>query len=96
MTKTAEVKMVPPEDLAGPMCAWEGCKETFAYPMPPDWRNMLVWWSPDLDVSATIEKVACTTTCDRDAALCPTHARELEGLLKDIGRWADRPASGAA
>jgi hypothetical protein len=64
--------------------------------MPPDWRSMVVWWSPYSEPDKTLEKICRSTTCDRDAVLCPTHAHELEAMLKDIGRWAARPASGTA
>jgi hypothetical protein len=56
----------------------------------------VVWWSPYSEPDKTLEKICRSTTCDRDAVLCPTHAHELEPMLKDIGRWAARPASGTA
>ncbi len=67
-------------------CAREGCDKQTSYPIPPDWRNMIVFWSPYPETDKTIVEICCAPTCDRDAVLCPEHAQELEAGLKDIGR----------
>ena len=36
-------------------------------------------------IGLTVGDVASGPFCNRDAVLCPVHARELEGMLKDIG-----------
>lgn len=42
-------------------------------------------WSPSLDAKGTLAEIASSPFCYRDTALCGEHARELEGLLKDLG-----------
>ncbi len=92
-----EQKWVKPGNIQGMACAWEGCEASFdEYPMPPDWRSLLVYWNPYPAVDKTLLEIARLTTCDRDAALCPQHAQMLEASLKDIGRWASGPVGGTA
>ncbi len=93
-----ERKLMTPEQVAAMelACAWEGCEATFKYPMPADWRSMLVYWGPYPAHDKTLGEVAQWTTCDRDAVLCPVHARALEGSLKDIARWTRDPVGGTA
>ena len=92
--QTIEQKWVKLGDLQGMACAWEGCEASFECPMPPDWRSLLVYWNPYPAVDKTLLEIARSTTCDRDAALCPQHARMLEESLKDIGRWTRDPVGG--
>lgn len=62
-------------------CAWKGCEaKTLDRTLPRDWRWLAVWWGP-----AALPPWANGNIEDRDATLCPAHARELDGLLKDIG-----------
>lgn len=82
--------------VPGRICAWADCTATIEDVMPPDWRNLLVYWSPHPAVNCTLGMISMGTSCDRDAALCPQHARELESLLKDLACWADGPMGGAA
>ena len=86
------------QDIAGlgSLCAWDGCIATFEKMMPPDWRMLLVYWSPLPEGDKTLLEIALGGNCDRDASLCPEHARELDGLLKDIGRLVDAPPAGTA
>jgi hypothetical protein len=71
--------------IKGSMCAWKGCTARTPNPdLPPDWRWLLLYWkrTPALETTDIDEG-----TWDRDACLCPQHARELHRrLLKDIGR----------
>ena len=78
------------------MCAWSECEAVFKDPMPADWRSLLVFWSPYSARDKTLGEIAQWTTCDRDAVLCPVHARMLEGSLKDIARWTRDPVAGTA
>jgi hypothetical protein len=64
--------------------------------MTADWRSLLVYWDPYPDVNKTLGQIATSTTCDRDAVLCPEHARMLEASLKDIARWTRDPVGGTA
>ena len=94
--KTFGSKRVSLDQIAGMLCAWEGCEASFEYPMPPDWRSLLVYWYPYPAVDKTLPEIARSTTCDRDAALCPQHARMLEESPQDIGRWTREPVGGTA
>ena len=94
--KSLKRKLIKPGDITGRLCAWEGCEVSFEEPMPPDWRSLLVYWDPYPDVNKTLGQIATSTTCDRDAVLCPEHARMLEASLKDIARWTRDPVGGTA
>ncbi len=91
-----EKKLIKLEDMPGSICAWAGCDATFKGPMPEDWRWLLVYWRSRPAITTKLVKIANSRHCDRDAVLCPEHARELESQLKDLVRWADRPMSGEA
>lgn len=62
-------------------CAWGGCHERFTGDMPIGWVWLLAYWTarPNLHVR-NIDR----QNWARDAALCPRHMRELDGLLKAI------------
>ncbi len=79
-------------------CIWEGCDRSipFTEMRPPDWHNLLVYWSPYPDPKKTLEEVCTGPSCYRDAVLCPEHSKALDGLLKDIGRNLQGPAAGSA
>ncbi len=79
-------------------CAWEGCErsKSMEKPTPPDWRNLVVYWSPHPQPNSTLLEVCSGPFCDRDAALCGEHAKELDGLLKDIGQALTGPVAGEA
>ena len=94
--KTLKRKLIEPGDITGRLCAWEACEASFEEPMPPDWHSLLVYWDPYPDVNKTLGQIATSTTCDRDAVLCPEHARMLEASLKDIARWTRDPVGGTA
>ena len=69
------------------VCAWNGCEAAFeGYPMPEDWRNMIVYWSAEPAVTTTLADIVLSEHCYRDANLCPEHARQLESHLKQLPR----------
>jgi hypothetical protein len=82
--------------VVGRMCAWDGCTAHFEGAMPRDWRWLLVYWAERPDVNATLGGICLGEHSDRDCALCPTHARRLDALLKNLGRWAGQPMGGTA
>ncbi len=94
LTSSDEIAAFVAENGRG--CAWSGCQASFKDPMPPEWRWLVVYWWPEPLASSTLGEVTVSTTCDRDAALCPAHARELESQLAPLARWADAPVSGKA
>jgi hypothetical protein len=51
--------------------------------MPAGWRNLLVFWNAEPVVDL---RQVPSETWDRDGTLCPDHAEQLDGLLKDTGR----------
>ena len=79
----------------GRKCAWDGCSETIEGPLPPEWRNLMVFWSPH-PTDSTLVQVSTSGFCDRDAVLCPKHWDELDGMLVDIGSWTNEPTAGEA
>jgi hypothetical protein len=79
MVRVFEEKKVPLSDIKGVMCAWAGCEACSPSPVPHGWVNMLVWWSPK---PATNLKTIWRHS-QRDAVLCPEHARALDALLKE-------------
>lgn len=94
----SEVVVIGPKEaremLDGPKaCAWNGCAAHYSGPMPDGWRNLLVFWS-----SGPITRITDIPgdTWDRDGVLCPQHAQELDGLLKDIGTRLKGPMAGSA
>ena len=100
-TKIETARLMTPEQAAqhppaGCMCAWNECGARFDGPMPADWRCLLVYWQAYPLSETTVCQIATSGSCDRDAVLCPKHFRELESQLKDLMRWADKPASGQA
>ena len=97
---TMERRYLSPDDVKKMVmeCAWNGCERTksMGEPTPPDWRNLILYWSPHPQPKATLLEVCTGPFCDRDAALCGEHAKELDGLLKDIGQALKGPAAGEA
>ncbi len=79
-------------------CIWEGCDRSISHTemRPPDWHNLIVYWSPFPDVKKTLAEIVTGSACYRDAVLCPEHAKALDGLLKDLGRELQGPAAGSA
>ncbi len=79
-------------------CAWDECDQSIPYAemQPPDWHNLLVYWSPYPDPKKTLGEVCSGPSCYRDAVLCPEHAKTLDGLLKNIGREVQGPAADTA
>ncbi|HTO84284.1 MAG TPA: hypothetical protein VMQ73_18815 [Methylomirabilota bacterium] len=73
------------------ICAWRGCTATFQGDMPLGWWTMLAFWSAE-----PIADLRSVANWKRDAVLCPEHARELDGQLKDIGQRLRRPSAGRA
>ena len=98
-TATATSGFITPKEaeemMTGQLCAWDSCGASFQGPLPKDWRNLLVWWSPEVK-DATLFQVVTSGFCDRDAVLYPEHFRELESKLIDLMRWASGPVSGQA
>ena len=93
---TMERRTIASDDMVGSMCAWDGCETVFDGLMPPDWRWMLVYWHPNPAPNDSLGNIAMSEFCDRDAALCGEHAKELDSLLKDIGRALSGPVAGEA
>ncbi len=95
-----ERRLISPEDVEKMEmeCAWNGCERTTSMgePTPPDWQNLILYWSPHPQLDATLLEVCSGPFCYRDAALCGEHAKELDSLLKDIGRALTGPAAGEA
>ena len=92
----ATVKEIPAKDVVGSRCAWDGCGAYFEGLMPPDWRWMLLYWQPHPAAHDTVGKIAMSQFCDRDAALCPEHAQEIDDQLVDLMRWARGQVGGQA
>ena len=96
----AERRYLAPDDIKKMrvQCVWEGCDRSISFTemRPPDWHNLLVYWSPFLDPKKTLEEISAGPSCYRDAVLCPDHAKELDGLLKDIGQALKEPPAGTA
>jgi hypothetical protein len=59
------------------MCCWLGCEAKYEGDQPPNWRHLLIFWSP--------RPVRAFAEWDRDGVLCPQHAAELEAVLKLAG-----------
>ncbi len=95
-----EQRTMSPDDLKNMRveCVWEGCDRStpFTEMRPPDWHNLIVYWSPFPDVKKTLEEVCAGPSCYRDAVLCPEHAKALDGLFKDIGQALRGPVAGEA
>jgi hypothetical protein len=66
----------------GRICAWDVCENYCDGDLPPDWANLLTWWSPQPVMK--VEDIVLGPFCTRDAVLCGQHARELESLLKTL------------
>ncbi len=94
------IEIMSSQDVAamGSMCAWAKCARHIpsAEMQPPDWHNLLVYWSPFPDAKKTLGEIVTGPSCYRDAVLCPEHSKALDGLLKDIGREVQGPAAGTA
>jgi hypothetical protein len=74
-------------------CAWEGCEACYTGEMPEGWRHLLVFWARHpMTHIADIPG----DTWDRDTNICPAHAKELDGLLKNIGGAVMGPPAGSA
>ncbi len=97
---TMERRTMSPDDVKNlrVACIWEGCDRSISHSemRPPDWHNLLVYWSPYPDPKKTLEEVCTGPSCYRDAVLCPEHAKALDGLLKDIGQGLRGPSIGTA
>ncbi len=97
---TMERRTLSPDDIKKMRveCVWEGCDQSIpmAEMRPPDWHNLLVYWSPYPDPKKTLAEVCSGPSCYRDAVLCPEHSKELDGLLKDIGQALRGPSVGSA
>ena len=97
---TMERRYMSPDDIEKMQvaCIWKGCDRSISFTemRPPDWHNLIVYWSPFPDVKKTLEEVCAGPSCYRDAVLCPEHAKALDGLFKDIGQGLREPAAGSA
>lgn len=85
-------------DLAklGVGCAYNGCTEhKAAGESPPGWCCMLLWEGGPAPHGTTVIDVVFGPNCWRDAALCPKHAKEIDGLLYDLGRRLERTEGNA-
>ena len=94
------VEEMSSQDVAamGSVCAWAECVRHIPSTemQPPDWHNLIVYWSPFPDVKKTLAEIVTGPACYRDAVLCPEHAKALDGLLTDIGRDLQGPPAGTA
>ena len=99
-TPLGTVEEMSSQDVAamGSMCAWAECVRHIPSTemQPPDWHNLIVYWSPFPDVKKTLAEIVTGPACYRDAVLCPEHAKALDGLLKDIGQALSEPPAGTA
>ena len=79
-------------------CAWDGCAQNISFEeiTPPDWHNLIVYWSPFADPKKTLGEICSGPSCYRDTILCPEHSKALDGLLKNLGRELQGPPSGTA
>ena len=97
---TGTVEKMSSQDVAamGSMCAWAECDRHISSTemQPPDWHNLIVYWSPFPDPKKTMGEIAAGPSCYRDAILCPEHAKELDGLLKNIGQALRGEPAGSA
>ncbi len=97
---TMERRSLSPDDIKDMRvgCIWEGCDRSTpdAEMRPPDWHNLLVYWSPFPDPNKTLGEIVTGPSCYRDAVLCPEHAKALDGLLKDIGQALRGEPAGSA
>ena len=59
-------------------CAWKGCAAAADGELPPDWLNLITYWSPWAQPHLTMVEATKAPYCMRDAVLCGEHARELE------------------
>ncbi len=95
-----EQRIMAPDDLEKMRvaCIWAGCDRSISHTdmRPPDWHNLLVYWSPCPDPKKTLGEIVMGPSCYRDAILCPEHAKALDGLFKDIGQALRGPAAGSA
>ncbi len=95
-----EQRTLAPDDLEKMRvaCIWEGCDRSISHTemRPPDWHNLLVYWSPFPDPKKTLGEIVMGPSCYRDAILCPEHAKALDGLLKDIGQALRGEPAGSA
>ena len=95
-----EQRTMSPDDLnkMRVACAWDKCtRSTPSEEMrPPDWHNLIVYWSPFPDPKKTLGEIVTGPSCYRDAVLCPEHAKALDGLLKDIGQALRGESAGSA
>ncbi len=96
----SEQRTMSPDDLKKMRvaCIWEGCDRSTpdAEMRPPDWHNLIVYWSPFPDPKKTMGDIVAGPSCYRDAILCPEHAKELDGFLKDIGQALRGEPAGSA
>jgi hypothetical protein len=75
-------------------CAWDGCTATFDGDKAPEgWAWLILYRSgrPHLNFLDIPSKDVL-----RDAALCPTHARQLERRVKDSGGALSGPTVGSS
>lgn len=81
-----EFQKVPIQSLKYSGCAWKGCDQFCEMENMPanGWRWLLMFHS-----RKPLLKFEDAETWDRDTALCPKHAQELNSLLKDIPRAGD-------
>ena len=97
---TMEQRTLSPEDFEKMRvaCIWDDCDRSIPSTemQPPDWHNLLVYWSPYPDAKKTLGDIVMGPSCYRDAVLCPEHAKTLDGLLKDIGQGLRGPSIGTA
>ena len=72
--------------LSGRICAWAGCEATVEHGdhLPPEWSNLLLWWSPAPDGRKRVREIATSPFCRRDWVLCGEHTKALDMLLKPL------------
>jgi hypothetical protein len=92
----AEMRTMDPSELTGRLCAWAECGARFEGEMPTDWRWLIMYWLPTADIRQLTKNLEAGRDIDRDACLCPEHARELDNQLKSLMREVTEPAAGSA
>jgi hypothetical protein len=72
--------------LKGCRCTWKGCEANCSLDdLPPDWINLLTWWSPRAGIRAD-HREGCHEPVFASGMLCcaGSTARELEALLESF------------
>jgi hypothetical protein len=94
--KVMEHRTLRPDQIIQRICAWDGCQACCDVEgaIPRGWVNLITFRSSH-PVASTFAatshggiaiEIRPDDDWQRDAVLCPAHARALESHLKDLGR----------